>query len=158
MNNTLSSSPSYERWELLPKYPELSPRALQNTTEYQSRADRAIERFIAEEYQKKYRFTVFHSVSIEVMHTQDRHIYIPTALIKITPNTESLAFILAHEIAHWENGDIKNNHAKIPASPGQIHDAECAADELALKKILSDNASREKIKQWLQELKEEHGR
>jgi len=72
-------------------------------------------------------------------------------------NDDQLAFVLAHEIAHWENGDIRNNHAKIPVAPGQISDAECSADLTALE-LLPQNINAVSIKKWLGALRDEVGR
>lgn len=71
---------------------------------------------------KKYTFIVFENKTNRVAHTRDNTIFIPTGLIHITKNEHELAFIIAHEIAHWENEDIKNNSAPEWVPPGLIID------------------------------------
>jgi Zn-dependent protease with chaperone function len=37
---------------------------------------------------------------------QNNHIYLPSRLIELGKKDDELAFILAHEIAHWLQGDM----------------------------------------------------
>lgn len=81
----------------------------------------------------KYQFIVFSNKGKQVFHTQDRKIFIPSGLIALAKTDDQLGFILAHEIAHWENHDIKYNAVNINISQNEINQAECKADQEAMK-------------------------
>lgn len=75
-----------------------------------------------------YTFIVFEADDNQVQHAKNNMIFIPTGLIKLTKNNHELAFVIAHELAHWENEDIKDNSAHENLPPGIIIDSECNAD------------------------------
>ena len=100
----------------------------------------------------KYHFFVFSSTDRNVLHTKNRTIYIPSALLYLTKNDDQIAFILSHEIAHWENQDIRNNQVPIHRSPGQISEAECLADEKAMEIIERTQYRRVQIEKLLNDI------
>lgn len=81
----------------------------------------------------KYQFIVFDNKGNQIFHTQDRKIFIPSDLIALAKSDDQLAFILSHEIAHWENQDIKDNAVNIDIGQNEINQAECKADQKAMK-------------------------
>lgn len=154
----MPSSTDHVRWEALPDRPDIPKASFTDIRALQTRVDHAITTHIAPTYQDAYRFHVFRSPSQQVIHIAGKNIYIPTGLMELAPSDATLAFIIAHEIAHWENGDIRNNRAKIPISPGQVIDAECAADTAAFENILAHETPRAQIRAWLEALKISHHR
>lgn len=83
--------------------------------------------------QEQYKFIVFRSDSTQILHTRWGKIFIPDTLIQLTKNDAELTFILAHEIWHWENKDIKSDAVKKYISPGEVYESECLADWYAWK-------------------------
>lgn len=106
-------------------------------------------------FKEKYKFLVFQSSSTQVLHTKNKEIYIPSGLLVIAKNNDQIAFILSHEIAHWENQDIRNNQVPIHRSPGQVTEAECLADKKAIEISLLAQYSRKEIDALLLSLKNE---
>lgn len=86
----------------------------------------------------KYHFHVYQSKQNEVLHAANNTLFLPTGLLKLAKTDANIAFILAHEIAHWENKDYQTNQARIPSSPGDIKESECNADESGI--LLYKNA------------------
>ena len=146
------------RYEPLPEKPTISQRQLIPTSQEQRRVTRITQKILEHNrFATKYEFIVFRSESNQVMHTKNGKIYIPTGLIHIAKTDDHLAFLLAHEIAHWKNGDIKDNQAKIPISPGEMQDAECDADRKAWD-TLPTPTDRDQVRTWLDALKKDLGR
>jgi len=99
-----------------------------------------------------YRFFIFQSNDNQVLHTKDKRIFIPTGLIRITSNDDQLAFILSHEIAHWENEDIIENQVPIDPTNNEQYLAECHADKKAIQYIEQSGYNKERVETMLQRL------
>lgn len=80
----------------------------------------------------KYQFSVLRWNTTKVLHAKWNRIYLFEGLVNLARNDSELAFILAHEAAHWEHGDVSDKGSLIPAGPWQVRDKECAADIQAM--------------------------
>ena len=121
---------------------------------FQKKVDAILEKIISyNNFKGKYKFFVFQSNDTQVLHTQGGKIYIPTGLVKMAKNDDQLAFILNHEIAHWENLDIRDNKVPIYRSPGQISEAECLADKRAIEATTVAQYKKQEIDALLQSIK-----
>jgi predicted Zn-dependent protease len=90
---------------------------------------------------------------MQVLHAQEWKIFIADSLVKLASNNDELAFIIAHEIAHWENGDMINNLVKIPISTWQATDAECLADARAKDIVNKSGYIAKRVQNLLDRLK-----
>ncbi len=134
MDNTLDTS--YQEYQTLPVSREIRSWAILGgkIAPIQRKVNAILDKIASyNNFKGKYKFFVFQSPDTQVLHTQNRKIYIPSGLIKIAKSDDQLAFMLSHEIAHWENQDIWNNQVPIHRSPGQIVEAECLADKKAIE-------------------------
>ncbi len=121
---------------------------------FQKRVDAILEKIISHNnFTGKYKFFVFRSPNTQVLHAQNRNIYIPSGLVEVAKNDDQLAFMLNHEIAHWENLDIRGNKVPKYRSPGQISEAECLADKKAIEATTVAQYKKQEIDALLQSIK-----
>lgn len=119
------------QWARLPERP---PYVKMATFSEVSRAQKRVDTILADLLKSKeidtksYQFRVFPSKEKLILHTRWRIIYLPTALVTEANTKSKLALVIGHEIGHWQNGDMKNDSAKIPISNGYKNDRECLAD------------------------------
>ncbi len=144
-------------WQSLPKSSEIRVEKAE-WSDFQKKVNEVASTLW--EKWKKYTFIVYRSSSQKVLHAIGWLIYLPEWLIKIAKNDTEIAFLLNHEIAHWENGDIKNDKVRIPLSKWNKIDAECRADEAAKKSTIEALGlkSREKLQAFLRRLQEKYAR
>lgn len=76
-------------------------------------------------------------------------------MLKLARDNEGArAFIIAHEIAHWENRDMIQKKVRIVLDGKRIQEAECKADITAKRLIEKAGYDAEPVQKWLQELEQ----
>lgn len=87
----------------------------------------------AGKFQTNYTIQVYQDRGMEVLHAANGTILLPTGLLRLAKTDANIAFIISHEIAHWENKDYYEDRARIPHSPWDMKESECRADESGIE-------------------------